>query len=188
MKKKQLIIVASLLTLIAVVALGVVLLVNREKPKKTLTLETSTSIASSKAKESSSSTRKQYKDPGKAATETLEKDKNPVEDSQKEKVKQTLVQLIQGVGQVSSKSDVYPSAQSSSLMSSKDSLRELWQWLHDGYQYQENETSVYYSNSGDVYQIVFILSKGEQKVAYSANYLVSTENIQLATYKEGVHD
>ena len=60
MKKKQLIIVASLLTLIAVVALGVVLLVNREKPKKTLTLETSTSIASSKAKDSSSSTRKQY--------------------------------------------------------------------------------------------------------------------------------
>ena len=44
MKKKQLIIVASLLTLITVVALGVVLLVNREKPKKTLTLETSTSI------------------------------------------------------------------------------------------------------------------------------------------------
>ena len=103
-------------------------------------------------------------------------------------MKQILVQLIQGVGQVSSKSDVYPSAQSNSLMSSKDSLRELWQWLHDGYQYQENETSVYYSNSGDVYQIVFILSKGEQKVAYSANYLVSTENIQLATYKEGVHD
>ena len=31
MKKKQLIIVASLLTLIAVVALGVVLLVNRQK-------------------------------------------------------------------------------------------------------------------------------------------------------------
>ena len=103
-------------------------------------------------------------------------------------MKQILVQLIQGVGQVSSKSDVYPSAQSNSLMSSKDSLSELWQWLHDGYQYQENETSVYYSNSGDVYQIVFILSKGEQKVAYSANYLVSTENIQLATYKEGVHD
>ena len=55
--------------------------------------------------------------------------------------------------------------------------------IRAGYQYDETSVEVYKSDSSNVYQFLALLKKDEEVLSFTGNYVVGTQQIELAGLK-----
>ena len=116
---------------------------------------------------------------------TLEKPDTPASNSDKEAVEGSLTKMLDALASKPDPKSIVPSREDHDLTSYRRDLSNIKEKMMLGFSYDVTKTKVFESNLEGTVQLTFTLTDGKSILVYSANYDTLTEQIELATYREG---
>lgn len=116
---------------------------------------------------------------------TLEKPDVPAKDGDKKAVEETIPKMLDALTNKPDLQSVVPSREDHDLTSYRKDLTNIKEKMMLGFTYDATKTKVFESNLEGTVQFTFTLTNGKSVLIYSGNYDTLTEQIELATYREG---
>lgn len=116
---------------------------------------------------------------------TLEKPDVPAKEGNKKSVEETIPKMLDALTNKPDLQSVIPSREDHDLTSYRKDLTNIKEKMMLGFTYDATKTKVFESNLEGTVQFTFTLTNGKSVLIYSGNYDTLTEQIELATYREG---
>lgn len=124
-------------------------------------------------------------DPQKELEKTLEKPNEPVTGEQAETTKKMIQVMVDALEKAPNKQSIVPDRLNHNLSSYRRDLMIIKEKMLLKYKYDASKTKVFKSNLDGTLQFTITFTDGKNILVYSGNYDTMTEQIQLATYREG---
>ena len=124
-------------------------------------------------------------DPQKELEKTLEKPNEQVTGEQAETTKKMIQVMVDALGKAPNKQSIVPDRLNHNLSSYRRDLMIIKEKMFLKYKYDASKTKVFKSNLDGTLQFTITFTDGKNILVYSGNYDTMTEQIQLATYREG---
>lgn len=124
-------------------------------------------------------------DPQKELEKTLEKPNEQATGEEAETTKKMIQTMVDALEKAPSKQAIVPDRLNHDLSSYRRDLMIIKEKMLLQYKYDASKTKVFKSNLDGTLQFTITFSDGKNILVYSGNYDTATEQIQLATYREG---
>ena len=124
-------------------------------------------------------------DPQKELEKTLEKPNEQVTGEQAETTKKMIQVMVDALEKAPNKQAIVPDRLNHDLSSYRRDLMIIKEKMLLQYKYDASKTKVFKSNLDGTLQFTITFTDGKNILVYSGNYDTMTEQIQLATYREG---
>ena len=124
-------------------------------------------------------------DPQKKLEKTLEKPNEQVTGEQAETTKKMIQVMVDALEKAPNKQAIVPDRLNHDLSSYRRDLMIIKEKMFLKYKYDASKTKVFKSNLDGTLQFTITFTDGKNILVYSGNYDTMTEQIQLATYREG---
>ena len=124
-------------------------------------------------------------DPQKELEKTLEKPNEQVTGDQAETTKKMIQVMVDALEKAPNKQSIVPDRLNHNLSSYRRDLLIIKEKMLLKYKYDASKTKVFKSNLDGTLQFTITFTDGKNILVYSGNYDTVTEQIQLATYREG---
>ena len=124
-------------------------------------------------------------DPQKELEKTLEKPNEQVTGEQAETTKKMIQVMVDALEKTPDKQSIVPDRLNHNLSSYRRDLMIIKEKMLLKYKYDASKTKVFKSNLDGALQFTITFTDGKNILVYSGNYDTMTEQIQLATYREG---
>lgn len=124
-------------------------------------------------------------DPQKELEKTLEKPNEQVTGEQAETTKKMIQTMVDALEKAPDKQSIVPDRLNHDLSSYRRDLMIIKEKMLLKYKYDASKTKVFKSNLDGTLQFTITFTDGKNILVYSGNYDTMTEQIQLATYREG---
>ena len=124
-------------------------------------------------------------DPQKELEKTLEKPNEQVTGEQAETTKKMIQVMVDALEKTPDKQSIVPDRLNHNLSSYRRDLMIIKEKMLLKYKYDASKTKVFKSNLDGTLQFTITFTDGKNILVYSGNYDTMTEQIQLATYREG---
>ena len=124
-------------------------------------------------------------DPQKELEKTLEKPNEQVTGDQAETTKKMIQVMVDALEKAPNKQSIVPDRLNHNLSSYRRDLLIIKETMLLKYKYDASKTKVFKSNLDGTLQFTITFTDGKNILVYSGNYDTMTEQIQLATYREG---
>lgn len=124
-------------------------------------------------------------DPQKELEKTLEKPNEQVTGEQAETTKKMIQVMVDALEKAPNKQSIVPDRLNHDLSSYRRDLMIIKEKMLLKYKYDASKTKVFKSNLEGTLQFTITFTDGKNILLYSGNYDTMTEQIQLATYREG---
>ena len=124
-------------------------------------------------------------DPQKELEKTLEKPNEQVTGEQAETTKKMIQVMVDALEKAPNKQSIVPDRLNHNLSSYRRDLMIIKEKMLLKYKYDASKTKVFKSNLDGTLQFTITFTDGKNILVYSGNYDTMTEQIQLATYREG---
>ena len=124
-------------------------------------------------------------DPQKELEKTLEKPNEQVTGEQAETTKKMIQVMVDALEKTPDKQSIVPDRLNHDLSSYRRDLMIIKEKMLLKYKYDASKTKVFKSNLDGTLQFTITFTDGKNILVYSGNYDTMTEQIQLATYREG---
>ena len=124
-------------------------------------------------------------DPQKELEKTLEKPNEQVTGDQAETTKKMIQVMVDALEKAPNKQSIVPDRLNHNLSSYRRDLLIIKEKMLLKYKYDASKTKVFKSNLDGTLQFTITFTDGKNSLVYSGNYDTMTEQIQLATYREG---
>ena len=124
-------------------------------------------------------------DPQKELEKTLEKPNEQVTGDQAETTKKMIQVMVDALEKAPNKQSIVPDRLNHNLSSYRRDLLIIKEKMLLKYKYDASKTKVFKSNLDGTLQFTITFTDGKNILVYSGNYDTITEQIQLATYREG---
>lgn len=124
-------------------------------------------------------------DPQKELEKTLEKPNEQVTGDQAETTKKMIQVMVDALEKAPNKQSIVPDRLNHNLSSYRRDLLIIKEKMLLKYKYDASKTKVFKSNLDGTLQFTITFTDGKNILVYSGNYDTMTEQIQLATYREG---
>ena len=170
-----------LISFVGVVVLGVAcffLFFNKKTSGNKFKLEEATTKSSSKKEKKKEQVEIVTSNPQKELEKTLEKPDEEVTGEEADTTKEMIQKMVDALSQAPDKNSIIPDRLNHDLLIIKEKMIL-------NYQYDAPKTKVFKSNLDGTLQFTITFSDGLNIMVYSGNYDTMTEQIQLATYREG---
>ena len=116
---------------------------------------------------------------------TLEKPNEQVTGEQAETTKKMIQVMVDALEKTPDKQSIVPDRLNHDLSSYRRDLMIIKEKMLLKYKYDVSKTKVFKSNLDGTLQFTITFTDGKNILVYSGNYDTMTEQIQLATYREG---
>lgn len=123
--------------------------------------------------------------PQKELEKTLEKPNEQVTGEQAETTKKMIQKMVEALEKAPDKNSIVPDRLNHDLSSYRKDLMIIKEKMLLKYKYDASKTKVFKSNLDGTLQFTITFTDGKNILVYSGNYDTMTEQIQLATYREG---
>lgn len=123
--------------------------------------------------------------PQKELEKTLEKPNEQVTGEQAETTKKMIQVMVDALEKAPNKQSIVPDRLNHDLSSYRRDLMIIKEKMFLKYKYDASKTKVFKSNLDGTLQFTITFTDGKNILVYSGNYDTMTEQIQLATYREG---
>lgn len=177
-----------LISFVGVVVLGVAcffLFFNKKTSGNKFKLEEATTQSSSKKEKKKEQVEIVTSNPQKELEKTLEKPDEEVTGEEADRTKEMIQKMVDALSQAPDKNSIVPDRMNHDLSSYRRDLLIIKEKMILNYQYDASKTKVFKSNLDGTLQFTITFSDGSNIMVYSGNYDTLTEQIQLATYREG---
>ena len=124
-------------------------------------------------------------DPQKELEKTLEKPDEQVTGEEAETTKKMIQVMVDALEKAPNKQAIVPDRLNHDLSSYRRDLMIIKEKLLLQYKYDASKTKVFKSNLDGTLQFTITFTDGKNILVYSGNYDTATEQIQLATHREG---
>lgn len=124
-------------------------------------------------------------DPQKELEKTLEKPNEQVTGEQSDTTKKMIQVMVDALEKAPNKQSIVPDRLNHDLSSYRRDLMIIKEKMLLKYKYDASKTKVFKSNLDGTLQFTITFTDGKNILVYSGNYDTMTEQIQLATYREG---
>ena len=124
-------------------------------------------------------------EPQKELEKTLEKPNEQVSGEEAETTKKMIQTMVDALEKAPNKQSIVPDRLNHDLSSYRRDLLIIKEKMLLQYKYDASKTKVFKSNLDGTLQFTITFSDGKNILVYSGNYDTATEQIQLATYREG---
>ena len=124
-------------------------------------------------------------DPQKELEKTLEKPNEQVTGEQADTTKKMIQVMVDALEKTPNKQSIVPDRINHNLSSYRRDLMIIKEKMLLKYKYDASKTKVFKSNLDGTLQFTITFTDGKNVLVYSGNYDTMTEQIQLATYREG---
>lgn len=124
-------------------------------------------------------------DPQKELEKTLEKPNEQVTGEQADTTKKMIQVMVDALEKAPNKKSIVPDRLNHDLSSYRRDLMIIKEKMLLKYKYDASKTKVFKSNLDGTLQFTITFTDGKNILVYSGNYDTMTEQIQLATYREG---
>ena len=124
-------------------------------------------------------------DPQKELEKTLEKPNEQVTGDQADTTKKMIQVMVDALEKTPNKQSIVPDRLNHNLSSYRRDLMIIKEKMLLKYKYDASKTKVFKSNLDGTLQFTITFTDGKNVLVYSGNYDTMTEQIQLATYREG---
>ena len=124
-------------------------------------------------------------DPQNELEKTLEKPNEQVTGEQAETTKKMIQVMVDALEKAPNKQSIVPDRLNHNLSSYRRDLMIIKEKMLLNYKYDASKTKVFKSNLDGTLQFTITFTDGKNILVYSGNYDTMTEQIQLATYREG---
>lgn len=124
-------------------------------------------------------------DPQKELEKTLEKPNEQVTGEEAETTKKMIQTMVDALEKAPNKQSIVPDRLNHDLSSYRRDLLIIKEKMILKYKYDASKTKVFKSNLDGTLQFTITFSDGKNTLVYSGNYDTVTEQIQLATHREG---
>ena len=124
-------------------------------------------------------------DPQKELEKTLEKPNEQATGEEAETTKKMIQVMVDALEKAPNKQAIVPDRLNHDLSSYRRDLLIIKEKMLLQYKYDASKTKVFKSNLDGTLQFTITFSDGKNILVYSGNYDTATEQIQLATYREG---
>lgn len=177
-----------LLALIGLVLIGTAcffLFFNKKSTGNDFKLEEASVQSSTKKEETKEKVEIVTSDPQKELEKTLEKPTEQVTGEQAEVTKKMIQTMVEALEKTPNKQSIVPDRLNHNLSSYRRDLMIIKEKMLLQYKYDASKTKVFKSNLDGTLQFTITFTDGKNVLVYSGNYDTTTEQIQLATYREG---
>lgn len=177
-----------LLALIGLVLIGTAcffLFFNKKSTENDFKLEEASVQSSTKKEETKEKVEIVTSDPQKELEKTLEKPTEQVTGEQAEVTKKMIQTMVEALEKTPNKQSIVPDRLNHNLSSYRRDLMIIKEKMLLQYKYDASKTKVFKSNLDGTLQFTITFTDGKNILVYSGNYDTTTEQIQLATYREG---
>lgn len=124
-------------------------------------------------------------EPQKELEKTLEKPNEQVTGEQADTTKKMIQVMVDALEKTPNKQSIVPDRINHNLSSYRRDLMIIKEKMLLKYKYDASKTKVFKSNLDGTLQFTITFTDGKNVLVYSGNYDTMTEQIQLATYREG---
>ena len=124
-------------------------------------------------------------DPQKELEKTLEKPDEQVTGEEAETTKKMIQVMVDALEKAPNKQAIVPDRLNHDLSSYRRDLMIIKEKMLLQYKYDASKTKVFKSNLDGTLQFTITFTDGKNVLVYSGNYDTATEQIQLATHREG---
>lgn len=124
-------------------------------------------------------------DPQKELEKTLEKPDEQVTGEEAETTKKMIQVMVDALEKAPNKQSIVPDRLNHDLSSYRRDLMIIKEKMLLQYKYDASKTKVFKSNLDGTLQFTITFTDGKNVLVYSGNYDTATEQIQLATHREG---
>ena len=124
-------------------------------------------------------------DPQKELEKTLEKPDEQVTGEEAETTKKMIQVMVDALEKAPNKQAIVPDRLNHDLSSYRRDLMIIKEKMLLQYKYDASKTKVFKSNLDGTLQFTITFTDGKNILVYSGNYDTATEQIQLATHREG---
>ena len=124
-------------------------------------------------------------DPQKELEKTLEKPNEQVTGDQADTTKKMIQVMVDALEKTPNKQSIVPDRLNHNLSSYRRDLMIIKEKMILKYKYDASKTKVFKSNLDGTLQFTITFTDGKNILVYSGDYDTVTEQIQLATYREG---
>lgn len=124
-------------------------------------------------------------DPQKELEKTLEKPNEQVTGEQADTTKKMIQVMVDALEKAPNKQSIVPDRLNHDLSSYRRDLMIIKEKMLLKYKYDASKTKIFKSNLDGTLQFTITFTDGKNILVYSGNYDTMTEQIQLATYREG---
>ena len=124
-------------------------------------------------------------DPQKELEKTLEKPNEQVTGDQADTTKKMIQVMVDALEKTPNKQSIVPDRLNHNLSSYRRDLMIIKEKMLLQYKYDASKTKVFKSNLDGTLQFTITFTDGKNILVYSGNYDTVTDQIQLATYREG---
>lgn len=124
-------------------------------------------------------------EPQKELEKTLEKPNEQVTGEQADTTKKMIQVMVDALEKAPNKQSIVPDRLNHDLSSYRRDLMIIKEKMLLKYKYDASKTKVFKSNLDGTLQFTITFTDGKNILVYSGNYDTMTEQIQLATYREG---
>lgn len=124
-------------------------------------------------------------DPQKELEKTLEKPNEQVTGEQADTTKKMIQVMVDALEKAPNKQSIVPDRLNHDLSSYRRDLMIIKEKMLLKYKYDASKTKAFKSNLDGTLQFTITFTDGKNILVYSGNYDTMTEQIQLATYREG---
>lgn len=177
-----------LLALIGLVLIGTAcffLFFNKKSTGNDFKLEETSVQSTTKQEETKEKVERITNDPQKELEKTLEKPNEQVTGEQAEVTKKMIQAMVEALEKTPDKQSIVPDRLNHNLSSYRRDLMIIKEKMLLQYKYDASKTKVFKSNLDGTLQFTITFTDGKNVLIYSGNYDTATEQIQLATYREG---
>ena len=177
-----------LLSLLGLVFLGTVcffLFFNKKSTGNDFKLEEASVQTTKSQEETTEKVELIASDPQKELEKTLEKPNEQVTGEQAETTKKMIQVMVDALEKTPDKQSIVPDRLNHDLSSYRRDLMIIKEKMLLKYKYDVSKTKVFKSNLDGTLQFTITFTDGKNILVYSGNYDTMTEQIQLATYREG---
>ena len=177
-----------LLALIGLVLIGTAcffLFFNKKSTGNDFKLQETSVQSTTKQEETKEKVERITNDPQKELEKTLEKPNEQVTGEQAEVTKKMIQAMVEALEKTPNKQSIVPDRLNHNLSSYRRDLMIIKEKMLLQYKYDASKTKVFKSNLDGTLQFTITFTDGKNVLIYSGNYDTATEQIQLATYREG---
>ena len=177
-----------LLVLIGLVLIGTAcffLFFNKKSAGNDFKLEEASAQTTTAQEETTEKVELITSDPQKELEKTLEKPNEQVTGEQADTTKKMIQVMVDALEKAPNKQSIVPDRLNHNLSSYRRDLMIIKEKMLLKYKYDASKTKVFKSNLDGTLQFTITFTDGKNILVYSGNYDTVTEQIQLATYREG---
>lgn len=177
-----------LIALIGLVLIGIAcffLFFNKKNAGNDFKLEEASAQSTTTQEETTEKVELITSDPQKELEKTLEKPDEQVTGEEAETTKKMIQVMVDALEKAPNKQAIVPDRLNHDLSSYRRDLMIIKEKMLLQYKYDASKTKVFKSNLDGTLQFTITFTDGKNILVYSGNYDTATEQIQLATHREG---